>query len=771
MRRQAPPLLLVALGFCAALAGCADRASQLAGEIPPRRLHVAMINGGGSPTQNYQSHLQHIVELSGILHSGGLPSARLVVFNADGTDPAPDLAVRSGEPPTDGWRLYGTSLEGAARPPLTFVNSALPDLTVHPATADALRNWFATARDTIRPGDTLLLYVTDHGERGKAGPDDNSITLWGPDAELTVRELREMLKQLDPGVRVVALMSQCFSGAFAAIMDAHSDDGLPAGNVCGYFASTADRPAYGCYPENRGRDNVGYSFHVLQALAETGSLAEANRRALIDDNTPDVPLRTSDVFVAQLLDEAAHHAGRPADSLIDDLLEEAWRQPATYEPEIRLLDRIAATYGYPSPRSLAALAAQTAELPAVSNQMHNVAEAWGETLRDANRATLQRFLRARPEWATVLQPAVAAELDETALRHRAAVLLTDLGVHATSRQDTPTTLRAKERAAAATAYRMEVRVAVTLRLRSVLTGVAGRQFLATHGTPAQRDAYARLQACERLDLPHGALDRQLVTPPEPFPPFEDDVRTAHASLPAWLGIRFQDGPPGKHSDPSGAGGAAAVLNVFPGSPAATAGLVTGDLILGPPGAPFSDPREIRRWVMLSPIGEPRALDVVRDGKRTRVTMVPDPYPVRWPALPGPPRMGTKAPPILGSAYRGQLPNLAAGKPTLLFFWATWCAPCKAALPEVLEFADATGTRVVAVTDETADRLDTFFAHVDRFPKTVITDHQRRSFAAYAVGGTPTFVLVDRGGHVASYATGYRPDQGLDLPGWSRRSTR
>ena len=729
-----------------------------------------MINGGGGPAQNYQSHLLHVRQLAEILRAGGLPVAAITVFSADGLDPAPDLAVRDAEPTSpDGWWLRGTVLEGAVRPPLTLVNSELPGLSVRPATPEAVDAWFNAARSALRPGDTILLFVTDHGERGKGGPDDNSITLWGTGAALTVRQLQDHLRGLPPGVRVVALMSQCFSGGFANLMNTDTQDGLPAGNVCGYFASTAERPAYGCYPENRGRENVGYAFHVLQALADTGSLPEANRRALVDDSTPDVPLRTSDVFLAQQLAEAARSTGQSLEAFVDALLDEAWRTPATWEPEIRLLDRIAATYGCPSPRSLVDLAEQARELPTVSAQMHSVAGAWGDAVRDANRSTMRRFLNERAEWAAMAEPAVVTGFDGPARQHHTAVLLTDLRAFAARTGAPNATLNDKEQTAAATAYRMEVRLAVVLRLRAVLTDIAGRAYMATRATEAQRAAYDRLRTCERLDVPHAALGTQLVAPPAPLPPFEDDVRAARATLPAWLGVRFQEVPSAEAGEPTVGSGAATVLSVFPQSPAATGGLAPGDIILGPPGAPFGDPRELRTWVMLSPIGKPRPLEVLRNDRRSRVTIVPAPYPIRWPELPGPPRVGATAPALHGRAFRGTVPRLAAGRPHLLFFWATWCAPCKAALPEVLAFERQTGTPVIAVTDEPAARLEEFLRTVDAFPATVVSDPRRRSFVEYAVGGTPTFVLVDGSGRVASYATGYRADQGLPLPGWQRHA--
>src|SRR4029453_6465498 len=103
--------------------------------------------------------------------------------------------------------------------------------------------------------DTLLVFVTDHGTRNAEDPNNGSITLW--DQSLSVLEFRALLAPLHPGVRVVTIMSQCFSGAFASAMRP-LEGSLPTGDVCGLFASTADRPAYGCYPEGRDRDRIGH---------------------------------------------------------------------------------------------------------------------------------------------------------------------------------------------------------------------------------------------------------------------------------------------------------------------------------------------------------------------------------------------------------------------------------------------------------------------------------------------------------------------------------
>jgi thiol-disulfide isomerase/thioredoxin len=111
-------------------------------------------------------------------------------------------------------------------------------------------------------------------------------------------------------------------------------------------------------------------------------------------------------------------------------------------------------------------------------------------------------------------------------------------------------------------------------------------------------------------------------------------------------------------------------------------------------------------------------------------------------------------------------KLAKGKQRLLFFWATWCLPCKAAVPEILAFAAARNVQVVAITDESEETLEQFFRQYDYpFPEVVARDRYRLTFQNYGVSGTPTFVLIDEAGKVQHYKTGYAPMIGLGIEGW------
>jgi thiol-disulfide isomerase/thioredoxin len=734
------------------------------------RLHVVMINGGGTKEGNFQSHLLHVQHLTELLLAAGVARDRITIFSSDGSDPSADLAVRERQAEKGFWRLGGTRVESFLRNPVTFVDSVVAGMALRPATRAVIGEWFDGPGKRLQAGDVLFLYVTDHGTINADDLDDNHITLWGKTERLSVRQLREMLEKLHPDVRVVTVMSQCFSGSFANLMDAHAGGAAPTGNVCGYFASTADRPAYGCYPENRGRLNVGHSFHFLQALGSDPNFRTAHEQVLVSDGTPDVPLRTSDEYLDRLLRNAAGNVPEATAALVDDLLGQAWKDKAAWEHEIRLLDRIGKEYGTFSPRSLAEIDAQSKQLPDISEQMKNTSRAWQGALGDSNDGNLGRFLASNDQWRAKLKPELLEDLPGETRREMTRSLIADL--EAFTRADATTeqklrTLRRNRRNAAAASYRMEVRLGVILRMRKILVSVAGRQYLRTRASAEERAAYERLRECEELVLPSSQLPAPQLAAGKPFPPFEQDVKRAQAALPAWIGIQFREPRREMAREHDLSAGAAVLITVFPDSPAGRAGLEQGDIVLGPPGAHFTERGQVRSWTMLSKVGEPRQLEVLRGKEQLTLTLIPAPYPLKWPELPGPPKIGSLAPALPVTPYRGEVPTrLADGKPHLLFFWATWCIPCKSSLPELLAFERERGVPVIAITDEPADRLTAFFNVIDfEFPKAVAVDEYRKSFVNYGVSGTPTFILVDADGTVRSVGTGYDPAKGLPIEGW------
>jgi thiol-disulfide isomerase/thioredoxin len=620
----------------------------------PPEIHVLAINGGGLPQVNYLSHLQHLQGLVDLLHGAGIPHERITVLAGDGSDPTPDLALRVDTSAAEYWRLRSTPLDGEIKARLELGNSAVKGATLYPATRGSLSIWTLTVGQQLRAGDTLILYVTDHGSKG-ATPDDNRIVLWGPGQGLSVKELRETLETLDPGVRVVALMSQCFSGAFASLLSLGGDHGEATGRFCGYFSTTEMDAAYGCYPETRDDPKVGHSFAFLQALpATTGQFALAHQLVVERDDTPDLPLRTSDLYVQRLLDRLAGQGKQSRAQLVDGLLAKAWARPRIFEQAAHHWDRMASRHGLPSPRTMASLAETRTRLREWQSRLDQASGRLETTLEDLNRGVWDRFMAARPQWRAPLMPAAVAALAHRDRLELGVKVIRELTTFAAAdgRGQTQSVAGEMWSAHSKLVFRMTIRLSVLRRMEWVLQSVAAAQYLEEH--PQEEPSLDRLLDCEDLALPVRQRDWPL--PPAP-PTLADDLAQA-------------------------------------------------EMILA-----------------LTSMGKS--------------------------AQPTPLALGTALPELNLVPYRGQVPAVGQGYPLLLFFFATWCKPCKAVVPAVMALAQQRRLTVLAIAHETAADLDRFFATSPTFPPFVVRDPEARAAQQLGLRAIPSLVLVDGQGKVAS----------------------
>ena len=95
-----------------------------------------------------------------------------------------------------------------------------------------------------------------------------------------------------------------------------------------------------------------------------------------------------------------------------------------------------------------------------------------------------------------------------------------------------------------------------------------------------------------------------------------------------------------------------------------------------------------------------------------------------------------------------------GKVIIVNFWATWCAPCREEIPELIRAQEQLGPRGVQVVGIAIDQVDKVKAYAEEmrisYPVLVgeleVMDLAR--VAGNALGGLPYTVVLDRQGEIA-----------------------
>lgn len=123
-------------------------------------------------------------------------------------------------------------------------------------------------------------------------------------------------------------------------------------------------------------------------------------------------------------------------------------------------------------------------------------------------------------------------------------------------------------------------------------------------------------------------------------------------------------------------------------------------------------------------------------------------------------------PVTLSALRGS-------KVALLDFWATWCGPCRSAMPGLQGLQDkfkGKGLEVLSLDqNEEAGVVRRFIAQ-NNYSLHVVLDSGSQVGSQYGVRGIPTLVLVDKKGYVQWIRVGYSGDDD-ELTGLVDRLTK
>lgn len=106
----------------------------------------------------------------------------------------------------------------------------------------------------------------------------------------------------------------------------------------------------------------------------------------------------------------------------------------------------------------------------------------------------------------------------------------------------------------------------------------------------------------------------------------------------------------------------------------------------------------------------------------------------------------KAPELIVEQWLSDQPN-TEDKFILVDFWATWCGPCKKAIPELNEFQKAFKEKlvVIGISDEQAIKVERFAYPPIEYFKAI--DTQKRMFSQLQIRGIPHVILISPEGNV------------------------
>ena len=123
-----------------------------------------------------------------------------------------------------------------------------------------------------------------------------------------------------------------------------------------------------------------------------------------------------------------------------------------------------------------------------------------------------------------------------------------------------------------------------------------------------------------------------------------------------------------------------------------------------------------------------------------------------------PEAGMRAPNFVMTNADGSISSLSdlRGQPVVLNFWATWCPPCRAEMPDLVKAYEThkdSGLVIVGINeqDEEAKALAFMDQYGIEFP--VILDSRGDLASLYAARGLPATFFIDRNGNVVETWSG------------------
>jgi hypothetical protein len=273
-----------------------SRSDRTAKQTSRQDINFLAFGGGGAPNNNEIALEKNLLYFQRTLKALGFKPDRASIFFANGNDLQSTI------------RYFDPSGKQQFKPPeIPYLKGA--------ATLANLQAWLQKYSQSNSHANKLFFYFTGHGHLNEQDANDNSLLLW-QEQQITVKQLSGLLDLLPTQTPIAMMMAQCYSGSFANIIYTDGDPQMPLAkqNRCGFFATIKTLPSVGCTAEVNESDYRDYSssfFAGLSGRSRTGAIlpsadynkdgkvsyAEAHAFAKVDEQTTDLPVSTSEVWL------------------------------------------------------------------------------------------------------------------------------------------------------------------------------------------------------------------------------------------------------------------------------------------------------------------------------------------------------------------------------------------------------------------------------------------------------------------------------------------
>ncbi len=347
-----------------------------------------------------------------------------------------------------------------------------------------------------------IVFGAGHGS-GPNGDEPATLSLW-TDASIPLDRLAHHLDRRKRRGPFAMVLGQCFSGSFSDLLHrgGHAEGEIAQPIRCVLAAAPHDRTASGCTSDVSDPWARAYLLEVAQALGQDEadldgdgavSLAEAHARAKITDRTTDVPVKSSETYVARMMEDTASEPSiggmkPPAGASAAESALSFEDTIAAAEVEDRAVLLALAPSG---DDPLAKAAVQKTELDRRAEAAEQAIADADQDLEDAERSARARVIARWPELSSPYRAGARALLHDHAGEVVDLVRGTALGHK----------LLGLERKVSVAAERWAELARQSARLERFLRTAAAvearRRFLRDRG-PRERRILERIEACERM---------------------------------------------------------------------------------------------------------------------------------------------------------------------------------------------------------------------------------------------------------------------------------